>query len=239
MPYQDVRAARIDEDSGAWEPLPDGEVGALVVRGPNVFAGYLVPGRDGPRPEPGPKVRDGWLDTGDLGSVDADGYVRLAGRAKDLIIRGGHNIDPQTIEDALLDHPAVTAAAAVGRPDAHAGEMPVAYVTLAAGTSATEDELRAWATARVPEPTAVPKRVDVVDAIPLTALGKVFKPELRRRAVEDAARDALAGLTTGVAARLAGGQVVVSIRGGDAAAVRDALAPFAFDYENADQEMGR
>ena len=239
MPYQDVRAARIDEDSGAWELLPDGEVGTLVVRGPNVFAGYLVPGPDGPRPEPRPKVRDGWLDTGDLGSVDADGYVRLAGRAKDLIIRGGHNIDPQTIEDALLDHPAVTAAAAVGRPDAHAGEMPVAYVTLAAGTSATEDELRAWATARVPEPTAVPKRVDVVDAIPLTALGKVFKPELRRRAVEDAARDALAGLTTGVAARLAGGQVVVSIRGGDAAAVRDALAPFAFDYENADQEMGR
>jgi fatty-acyl-CoA synthase len=239
LPYQDVRAARIDEDSGAWELLPDGEVGTLVVRGPNVFAGYLVPGRDGPRPEPGPKIRAGWLDTGDLGSVDADGYVRLAGRAKDLIIRGGHNIDPQTIEDALLDHPEVTAAAAVGRPDPHAGEVPVAYVTLAAGAAATEDELRAWASARVPEPPAAPKRIDVIDAIPLTTVGKVFKPELRRRAAEAAACDALAGIATGVAAQLSGGQVVLTVHGGDAAAVRDALAPFAFDYENADQEMGR
>jgi fatty-acyl-CoA synthase len=239
MPYQDVRAARIDEDSGAWELLPDGEVGSLVVRGPNVFAGYLVPGPDGPRPEPRPKVRDGWLDTGDLGSIDAEGYVRLVGRAKDLIIRGGHNIDPTTIEDALLAHPAVTAAAAVGRPDPHAGEVPVAYVTLAAGAAVSDDELRAWAAAHVPEPAAAPKRVHVVDAIPLTAVGKVFKPELRRLAVEGAARDALAGIATGVAARLAGGQVVVTVRGGDRAAVGEALAPFAFDWENADQETSR
>jgi fatty-acyl-CoA synthase len=239
LPYQDVRAARIDEDSGARELLPDGEVGTIVIKGPTVFAGYLVPGRDGPRPEPGSKVRDGWLDTGDLGSVDADGYVRLAGRTKDLIIRGGHNIDPKTIEDALLEHPAVTAAAAVGRPDAHAGEVPVAYVTLAAGAAITEDELREWATARVPESTAAPKRIDVVEAIPLTAVGKAFKPELRRRAAEDAARDALAGIATGVAARLAGGEVVVTVRGGDGAAVRAALAPFALEWETADQETGR
>jgi fatty-acyl-CoA synthase len=239
MPYQDVRAARIDEDSGAQELLPDGEVGTLVVRGPNVFAGYLVPGPDGPRPEPRPKVRDGWLDTGDLGSIDADGYVRLTGRAKDLIIRGGHNIDPQTIEDALLAHPAVVAAAAVGRPDPHAGEVPVAYVTLAAGAAVTEDDLRAWAAARAPEPAAAPKRVDVVDAIPLTAVGKVFKPELRRRAAEAAARDALAGIATDAVARLAEGQVVVTVRGGDRAAVRDALAPFAFDWVTSEQETGR
>jgi fatty-acyl-CoA synthase len=239
MPYQDVRAARIDEDSGAQELLPDGEVGTLVVRGPNVFAGYLVPGPDGPRPEPRPKVRDGWLDTGDLGSIDADGYVRLTGRAKDLIIRGGHNIDPQTIEDALLAHPAVVAAAAVGRPDPHAGEVPVAYVTLAAGAAVTEDDLRAWAAARAPEPAAAPKRVDVVDAIPLTAVGKVFKPELRRRAAEAAARNALAGIATDAVARLAEGQVVVTVRGGDRAAVRDALAPFAFDWVTSEQETGR
>jgi fatty-acyl-CoA synthase len=239
MPYQDVRAARIDEAAGAWELLPAGQVGTLVVRGPNVFAGYLAPGRDGPRPEPGTKVRDGWLDTGDLGSVDADGYVRLAGRAKDLIIRGGHNIDPQTIEDALLDHPAVTAAAAVGRPDAHAGEVPVAYVTLAADAAVGGDELRAWAAARVPEPAAAPKRIDVVDAIPLTAVGKVFKPELRRRASEAAARDALAGLATRVSARVADGQVVVTVRGGERAAVRDALAPFAFDWDSGGAEAAR
>jgi len=239
LPYQDVRAARIDQDSGAWELLPAGQVGTLVVRGPNLFAGYLVPGPDGPRPEPRPKVRDGWLDTGDLGSIDADGYVRLTGRAKDLIIRGGHNIDPQTIEDALLAHPAVVAAAAVGRPDPHAGEVPVAYVTLAAGAAVTEDDLRAWAAARAPEPAAAPKRVDVVDAIPLTAVGKVFKPELRRRAAEAAARDALAGIATDAVARLAEGQVVVTVRGGDRAAVRDALAPFAFDWVTSEQETGR
>ena len=103
----------------------------------------------------------------------------------------------------------------------------------------TEDELRAWAAARAPEPAAAPKRVDVVDAIPLTAVGKVFKPELRRLAAEAAARDALAGIATDVAARLAEGQVVVTVRGGDRAAVRDALAPFAFDWENADQERNR
>jgi fatty-acyl-CoA synthase len=231
LPYQDIRAARIDEETGAWELLAPGEVGTLVIKGPNVFAGYLVPAPDRVRPERGGKVRDGWLDTGDLGSVDADGYVRLAGRAKDLIIRGGHNIDPQVIEDALLAHPAVTAAAAVGRPDAHAGEVPVAYVTVADGAAVTEDELRTWAAAHVPEPAAAPRRLDVVDAIPLTTVGKVFKPELRRRAAEGAAREALAGLATGVAARLAGGEVVVTVRGGDDAAVRDALAPFAFEWK--------
>jgi fatty-acyl-CoA synthase len=239
MPYQTIRAARIDEETGAWELLAEGEIGTLVVRGPNVFAGYLVPGPDGPRPEPGPKVRDGWLDTGDLGSVDVDGYVRLTGRAKDLIIRGGHNIDPHTIEDALLDHPAVTAAAAVGRPDRHAGEVPVAYVTLAAGVTVSEDDLRAWAAARVPEPAAAPKRVEIVDAIPLTAVGKVFKPELRRRAVAAVARDALAGLASGASARLAGGRVVVTVGDGDDGAVRDALAPFALDYEIAGAEVAR
>ena len=202
LPYQHVRAARIDQASGRWRLLPDGEVGTLVVKGPNVFAGYLVPGPDGPVPRRGNKVRDGWLDTGDLGSVDADGYIRLAGRAKDLIIRGGHNIDPAVIEDALLEHSAVRAAAAVGRPDAHAGEVPVAYVVLAEGAATTADELRAWAAGRVPEPAAAPKRVDVIDAIPVTEVGKPFKPELRRRAAEDAARAALAARATVVTARL-------------------------------------
>ena len=101
------------------------------------------------------KIKDGWLDTGDLASVDGDGFIRLAGRAKDLIIRGGHNIDPATIEDALMEHPDVTAAAAVGRPDPHAGEVPVAFVTVAAGSRLTPDELEAWAAEHVP---SVPRR---------------------------------------------------------------------------------
>ena len=136
LPYQEARTVKIDEATGNWTFLPENEVGTLVLRGPNIFAGYLVDTGSGREVHAGGKVKDGWLDTGDLASVDGDGFIRLAGRAKDLIIRGGHNIDPATIEDALLAHPDVTAAAAVGRPDPHAGEVPVAFVTLAAGNRA-------------------------------------------------------------------------------------------------------
>jgi fatty-acyl-CoA synthase len=236
LPYQEMRAARIPEDGGDWELLqllPDGEVGTLVIKGPNVFAGYLVPGPDGPVPSQAGVVRDGWLDTGDLGSVDADGYVRLAGRAKDLIIRGGHNIDPAMIEDALLEHPAVAAAAAVGRPDAHAGEVPVAYVVLAPGAAATVDELTAWAATHVAEPAAVPRVIEVIDEIPHTAVGKPYKPELRRRAAQDAARAALAGATGDVVARLVDGQVVVAVSGAGEAAAQAALAPLGLRWVSA------
>jgi fatty-acyl-CoA synthase len=230
MPYQEMRAARTD---GAWELLEPGEIGTVVIKGPNVFAGYLEPDPDGPVPRHGDKVRDGWLDTGDFGAVDADGYVRLVGRAKDLIIRGGHNIDPIVIEDALLEHPGVVAVAAVGRPDAHAGEVPVAYAVLAPDAGVTGDELRRWASSRVPEPAAAPKRVDLIDAIPVTAVGKYYKPELRRRAAEDAAREALAGVATEVASRLDDGQVIVTVRGAEPQAVAEALAPFTFTWEPA------
>ena len=232
LPYQQVRAARVE--SGRWESLPDGEIGTLLLKGPNVFAGYLVATSDGPVVEAGENVRDGWLNTGDLGWLDGDGNVRLVGRAKDLIIRGGHNIDPAVIEDALLEHREVTAAVAVGRPDAHAGEVPVAYVTLAAGAAATETELRAWAKARVPEPAAAPKRVEIIDAVPVTAVGKPFKPELRRRAAEDVAREALAGRASSVTARLADGQgIVVTVHGAHEQTVRQALGAFNFAWETA------
>jgi fatty-acyl-CoA synthase len=229
LPYQEMLAVRIDEVRGEWEPLAAGEVGTIVVRGPNVFAGYLVPGPDGPVPHPGAEINDGWLDTGDLGSVDVDGYVRLAGRAKDLIIRGGHNLDPAVIEDALLEHPAVTAAAAVGSPDAHAGEVPVAYVTVEATPGAGEAELLAWAAAHVPERAAAPKRVEIIDAIPVTAVGKPYKPELRRRATERAARDALSAQAV-VQARLVEGAVHVEISGVAEDDVARALALFTFDW---------
>ena len=125
---QQVKAVHIGED-GSWTDCTPGEVGVLAIGGPAVFAGYVTdPAKGGPRVSRGGIVHDGWLNTGDLGRVDPDGYVYLTGRAKDLIIRGGHNIDPRVIEDGLLRHPAVRAAAAVGRPDRHSGEVPVAYV---------------------------------------------------------------------------------------------------------------
>ena len=142
---------------GTWKEVPAGKTGVLAISGPAVFAGYVTGRNEHGHVLDGlGKLADGWLDTGDLARIDPDGFVYLAGRAKDLIIRGGHNIDPAVVEDALLAHPQVTAAGAVGRPDAHAGEVPVAYVTLASGAAVTEDELHAWAAARVTERAAIP-----------------------------------------------------------------------------------
>ena len=122
---------------------------------------------------------DGWLNTGDLAEIDADGYLWLKGRSKDIIIRGGHNIDPAIIEGAIAEHPAVDLVAAVGRPDAYAGELPVAYVTLRPGAKVTEEELLRHARERVPERAAVPVQISILEQMPVTAVGKIFKPPLR------------------------------------------------------------
>ncbi|WP_328449889.1 AMP-binding protein [Amycolatopsis sp. NBC_00438] len=226
MPYQEVKAVRIDGDGRT--DLPPGETGVLVIRGPNVFPGYL---RDG-KPDPAGKVVDGWLDTGDLGSVDAEGFVRLAGRAKDLIIRGGHNIDPATIEEALLAHPAVSGAAAIGRPDRHSGEVPVVYVTLHAPTPSSE--LLAWAAARVPERAAVPKDVHIVPEIPLTAVGKQYKPALRQdtlRRVAEAEVAAL-GLDAEVTVELDRDEPVVVVHATPSATLESTLDSYAFRWRH-------
>ena len=148
LPGQQVKAVRIGA-GGSWADCAPGETGVLVIGGPAVFAGYVTdPALGGPRVSQDGIVRDGWLDTGDLGRVDADGFVYLTGRAKDLIIRGGHNIDPRVIEDALLAHPAIRAAAAVARPDRYSGEVPVAYVVPASPGRFDETDLLAWAAHR-------------------------------------------------------------------------------------------
>ena len=217
LPYQSVRAVRID-DAGAWHDLPPGEVGVLVIAGPTVFPGYLI-GRDehGYRLDGLGKLVGGWLDTGDLARVDEDGFVFLCGRAKDLIIRGGHNIDPCQVEDALLTHPGVVAAAAVGRPDVHAGELPVAYAVLGADAAVTEAELLAWVKARIGERVAIPKSVTVVDALPATAIGKPYKLALRADATRRALTDALAGFPgVAVDAVIDDGSVVATITVDDA-----------------------
>ncbi len=194
LPYQKVKAVRIHED-GSWEELPTGDAGVLVINGPTVFAGYVTGHSDtGHALDSLGKLHDGWLDTGDLGRVDRDGFVYLTGRAKDIIIRGGHNIDPLVIEEALLGHPEVNEAAAVGRPDAHSGEVPVAYVTVAPNATVTEPELLAWAAEHVSERVAAPKSVTILDALPVTAVGKSYKLGLRADAAGKALTDALAGL---------------------------------------------
>jgi fatty-acyl-CoA synthase len=182
------------------------------------------------------KLCDGWLDTGDLAQVDSDGFVRLAGRVKDLIIRGGHNIDPAVIESALLAHPAVTSAQAVGRPDAHSGEVPVAFVTLAPGSRTTADDLRAWAQHHVSEKAAAPKSVTVLEALPVTDVGKPFKPALRAEALRDAVADALHGIpfVAGVRGVVEGeGEAVAVVdvaHGVDTTPLKQALDRFAISW---------
>lgn len=235
LPYQQMKTIRTGAD-GTWEDLPPGRTGVLTINGPAVFPGYVV-GRDenGVILDGLGKLVDGWLDTGDLARVDSDGFVHLVGRAKDLIIRGGHNIDPGVIEDALLTHPRVAAAAAVGRPDRHAGEVPVAYVTLTPGATIGQDELCSWARSRVAEPAAAPKAVTVLDAIPVTAVGKPYKLPLRADATRRAVLEALAEVNPGAAvtARIEDGVVIVTVvvaPGTDPAAVQAVLRRYAITW---------
>jgi fatty-acyl-CoA synthase len=235
LPYQQVKTVRIG-DNGDWHDLPRGEVGNLVISGPTVFPGYVTARTNDSYALDGlGKLHEGWLDTGDLAWIDAEGFVHLTGRAKDLIIRGGHNIDPATIEDALLAHPDITGAAAVGRPDVHAGEVPVAYVTVASGGSATEDELQSWAATHVAERAAVPRSVTIVDALPVTAVGKPYKLALRADAARTAIEEALAA-TVGVHtvdASVDDGSIVVTVTvdsGVDADAIADTLGRYAFTW---------
>ena len=175
LPHARVRIVALGSDDQATsQTLPTGEKGMVLYQGPNLFSGYLDAAETARSFTP-----DGWLITGDVGFIDPQGRLHLSGRAKDLIIRSGHNIDPKVIEDALGAHPAVALCAAVGAPDAYAGEVPVAFATLKPGSSVTEDELLAFTAERVDEGPAKPKSITLLSAMPVTNVGKIYKPELR------------------------------------------------------------
>jgi fatty-acyl-CoA synthase len=168
--------------TGPW-PSP---VGELLTKGPQVFPGYI----DSKQTEDA--FHQGWLRTGDICRIDADGFVYIMGRAKDVIIRGGHNIDPRAIEDAALAFPGVALAAAVGRPDAYAGEVPMLFVSLQPGVHVDPDALADFVQDRIMEPPARPRAISVIAEMPVTPIGKIFKPKLREIAAGDAARELLA-----------------------------------------------
>ena len=175
LPHARVRIVALNSDDQATShTLPAGEKGMVLYQGPNLFSGYLDAAETARSFTP-----DGWLITGDVGFIDTQGRLHLSGRAKDLIIRSGHNIDPKVIEDALGAHPAVALCAAVGAPDAYAGELPVAFATLKPGSQVTEAELLAFTAERVDEGPAKPKSITVLSAMPVTNVGKIYKPELR------------------------------------------------------------
>ena len=187
LPYQELRLFRIGADSRSTGEAGPFEVGVIGIRGPNVFPGYLRESDNR-----GIWLGEGWLNTGDFGRLDEEGRLTLCGRAKELIIRGGHNIDPALIEDALASHVAVAQVAAVGQPDRHAGELPMAFVALKPGMHTSVSELQAHAAGTVPERAAVPVRIEVLPELPLTAVGKIAKPLLRVRAIDYVLNQALA-----------------------------------------------
>ena len=195
LPYSHVRI--LTKRNGAYEERGVDEVGEICVANPGVFEGstYTEPDKNHDL-----FAEDRFLRTGDLGRIDADGYLWITGRAKDLIIRGGHNIDPAEIEEALLAHPAVAFAGAIGQPDTFAGELPCAYVELVAGATLGDDELMTHAKRHIHERAAIPKHIEIMAELPKTAVGKIFKPDLRKKAIARVLDAALA--EAGVAAHV-------------------------------------
>ena len=179
IPYQQMKVFMLDDEGRFVREAETGEIGAVCISGPNVFGGYLEEAQN-----KGIWPKKGWFNTGDLGRQDEDGYFWLTGRKKELIIRGGHNIDPAAIEDPLYRLPGVQVAAAVGRPDPHAGEVPVAYVELQDNARLTEAQVLDYLRRELGERAAIPKEVVFLDHMPLTPVGKIFKPALRWAAIK-------------------------------------------------------
>jgi fatty-acyl-CoA synthase len=226
LPYTEVGVQRADGTAAAT-----GESGILRVRGPNVSPGYTDPQRDARTFE------EGWLVSGDIGHVDEEGRIFVTGRAKDVIIRGAHNIDPGLIEGVLLRHPDVLMAAAVGEPDAYAGELPVVFVSLKPGATASPEDLLTFAAPLIAERPAVPKRIHIVPAIPMTAVGKVYKPALRAHAARLGLQAQLAQRQLDARVRVEVDEVasgmtvrfIVADAEADAA-IRELMQPFALSF---------
>ena len=178
LPHTNVKIL-LDAADGPTECAAN-EIGEICVENPGVFAGntYTETIKN-----TGLYHFNTHLRTGDLGRMDEDGYLWITGRAKDLIIRGGHNIDPAQIEEALAGHEAVGFVGAIGQPDVHAGEIPCAYVELVLGATVTPEELITFANSLVTERAAQPKYIEILPELPKTAVGKVFKPALRKSAI--------------------------------------------------------
>jgi acyl-CoA synthetase (AMP-forming)/AMP-acid ligase II len=162
-------------------PVAPGAEGEICIAGPSLMKGYVPAGaaRDGP------SIRNGWLRTGDLGSLDAEGYLTVRGRLKEIIIRGGENLSPGRIEEAILHDPAVASCCVVGAPDPDLGEVPVAFVVAREGASVRERAIQDLVRAELTR-ACVPARVTVLDALPEIGVGKVDRKRLRQLAAQRA-----------------------------------------------------
>lgn len=173
VPIRGMEVRVVDHDG---RPLPAGEEGRLQARGSSNFVGYLK------RPDRYDTDAEGWFETGDLARMDADGYIRITGRAKDIIIRGGENIPVVEVEELLYRHPAIQDAAIVGMPDARLGERGCAFVTLKPGARLTFEEMIAFLEEQRMAKQYLPERLEIVEEMPRTASGKIQKFRLREAA---------------------------------------------------------
>ena len=241
LPYQNMKVFIVDDEGRFVREAETDEIGSICISGPNVFSGYLEEIHN-----KGIWPKEGWLNTGDLGRKDKDSFFWLTGRKKELIIRGGHNIDPALIEDPLYRLPGVQLAAAVGRPDAHAGEVPMAYVQIQEGSGLTEEKVLDFCKKEIGERAAMPKEVIIIDEMPLTPIGKIFKPDLVRDAIRrvcEAELEAMKDLTESLEIhvdqdRLHGSLAKVKIKPASGVSrekiedkVSDILGRFTFKYQ--------
>jgi len=171
IPYPDVESKIVDLETGEQE-MPPGEPGELILRGPQLMDGYYK------RPEETAQtLRNGWLYTGDIATVDPDGYVSIVDRKKEMIIVSGFNVYPREVEEALATHPAVMDAAAIGVPHPIKGEEVKAFVVLKPGAKATADEIRAHCEKHL-APFKRPKEIEFRDSLPKTLIGKTLRRQL-------------------------------------------------------------
>ncbi|MBB5832295.1 long-chain-fatty-acid--CoA ligase [Brachybacterium aquaticum] len=174
LPIWGVEMDLIDPADPDWARVTEeGAIGEIIVRGHNIMTGYLG------RPEDTAAViRDGWFRTGDLGRRDVEGFYYVVDRSKDMIVRGGFNVYPREVEEALLSHEQVSLAAVVGVPDERLGEEIVAHLILADGATITADELKDWAKSQMAD-YKYPRRIVIAEQLPMTSTGKILKRELR------------------------------------------------------------
>ena len=159
------------------QPVPAGERGEIVIRGHNVMKGYYK------RPEANAEaIRNGWFHSGDVGTMDEDGYFYVVDRTKDMVIRGGFNVYPREVEEVLMSHPDISLAAVLGVPDEKLGEEIKAFVVLKEGSELTPETIRAWAKENIAA-YKYPRVVEIRQSLPMTATGKILKTKLRAEKV--------------------------------------------------------
>jgi long-chain acyl-CoA synthetase len=178
VPLPDTDVKIVDLPTGEQE-LPVGEIGEIIIKGPQVMKGYWkLPTETANALRVGPDGQPGWFYSGDIGYQDEDGYFHISDRKKDMIIAGGYNIYPADVEAVLFEHPAVLEAAVIGVPDEHRGETVKAFVVLKEGQTATEEEIIAFCREQMAAYRA-PRSIEFRDDLPKSMVGKVLRRELR------------------------------------------------------------